>query len=464
MIRFSIITVTLNAAQALKRTLHSVCQQTYQGIEYIVVDGASSDATLDLLNSFPRIAQIVSEPDNGLYHAMNKGLQLATGDYLWFINAGDVLPSNDTIARLAASLSTVNLPDIIYGETLFTDADGRILGARRLRTPEVLTWKSFRMGMLVSHQAFLVRRTLAPPFDLRYRFSSDIDWCIRCLRAAQHIHNARTVLSHYLDGGLSARHHCPSLLERFRIQSRYYGLLPTLFRHAYFACRFLFARARNYVPFLLAFLFLSAAPPQKNTPPPPHTSQKAEQILDKAAARYAHSGGVAMNFAVHTRSPAGEESFAGLLRIKDQRFTLSTPDLHIWYDGHNQWTYWPLNGEVMLSEPATEELQATNPALILRHRHHYTASLVSEALSPEGRPVYNIDLLPRKKPRPAEPSLISIQIEKATSLPARIVIRTSSDFLTTIRLQSFNAPLPPADTSFSFDPAFCPSAPIIDLR
>ncbi|MDR3127134.1 MAG: hypothetical protein LBU08_01500 [Tannerellaceae bacterium] len=192
--------------------------------------------------------------------------------------------------------------------------------------------------------------------------------------------------------------------------------------------------------------------------------QKAEELLDKAATRYAHSGGVSVTFAVHSRTAAGEESFSGRLRMKGERFTLSTPDLHIWYDGRTQWTYWVRNEEVMLSEPAREELQATNPALILRHRGNHIATLAGETLSDEGRPVYDIDLVPRKKPRAGEPSLITIRIEKATSLPSCIVLRTSSGDITTIRLQSFKAPLAPSDTSFTFNPSFCPSAPVIDLR
>ncbi|MDR3129675.1 MAG: hypothetical protein LBU03_05495 [Tannerellaceae bacterium] len=192
--------------------------------------------------------------------------------------------------------------------------------------------------------------------------------------------------------------------------------------------------------------------------------QKAEKLLDQAAVRYAHSGGVSVSFAVHSRTVAGEESFAGRLRMKGERFTLSTPDLHIWYDGRNQWTYWVRNEEVMVSEPTREEIQVTNPALIFRHRKGYTATLAGETLTHDGRPAYDIDLVPHRKPRAGDPSLITIRIEKATSLPSHIVLRTSSSELTTIRLQSFKAPLTPSDTSFTFDPSFCPAATVIDLR
>jgi glycosyltransferase involved in cell wall biosynthesis/outer membrane lipoprotein-sorting protein len=457
MIRFSIITVTFNAEQTLERTLASVCGQTYEGIEYIVVDGASSDGTLALIAPYrERIACLVSEPDRGLYDAMNKGLQQATGDYVWFINAGDTLPVEDTVARLAASLPAGELPDILYGETVLTDSEGHTLGMRRLQAPEALTWQSFRHGMLVSHQAFIVRRTQVPAFDLRYRYSSDIDWCIRCLRRAHRIYNVRSVLCRYLDGGLSTQRRRASLLERFRIQSRYYGLLPTLIRHVWFAVRFALARKRNYVPLLVLALLLYL---------PDAWGQTAEELLDRAAALYAHPGGVSVSFAVHSQTATGEESFAGRLRMQGKRFALSTPELRVWYDGRNQWTYWAQSDEVTLSQPTGEELRETNPALILQHRSGYVAKLAGETFSPDGRPAYAIDLVPRSgKSGRDDPSLITVQIEKATSLPARIQLRTPSGGLTTVKLQSFKSPLAPQDTFFTFQASFCPSAPVIDIR
>jgi len=102
---FSIITVTYNAERWLERTILSVLSQSYPNIEFIIVDGASKDGTVDIIKQYePGIASWVSEPDKGLYDAMNKGLRMATGDYVWFINAGDTLYTSDTLQSIVASL------------------------------------------------------------------------------------------------------------------------------------------------------------------------------------------------------------------------------------------------------------------------------------------------------------------------------------------------------------------------
>ncbi|MDR1738127.1 MAG: glycosyltransferase, partial [Candidatus Symbiothrix sp.] len=119
---------------------------------------------------------------------------------------------------------------------------GASLGMRRLSAPEYLDWKSFRMGMLVCHQSFVVRREIAPEFDLQYRYSSDIDWCIRCMKKAETIHNTHLILSRFLEAGLSAQKRKESLKERYRIMCRYYGTFPTQVRHLWFALRFYAAK------------------------------------------------------------------------------------------------------------------------------------------------------------------------------------------------------------------------------
>ena len=100
--KFSIITVTYNAESTLERTLQSVAQQTYPHVEHLIIDGASKDKTLEIARRYPH-AIVHSEPDKGLYDAMNKGLRLATGDYLCFLNAGDTLHSKETLAHIAAT-------------------------------------------------------------------------------------------------------------------------------------------------------------------------------------------------------------------------------------------------------------------------------------------------------------------------------------------------------------------------
>lgn len=237
--RFSVITVCYNAGAVLEDTIQSVISQTYHHVEYIIVDGASTDHTPDIIARYSdRIACVLSEPDNGLYDAMNKGMALATGDYLCFLNAGDSFHEDDTLQMVVHSLhACTELPDVIYGETELVDGEGHFVRMRRLSAPDQLTWKSFRKGMLVCHQAFLAKRTLAPRYDLRYRFSADFDWCIRVMKQAHTLHNTHLTLIDYLDEGLTTRNHKASLCERFRIMVRHYGLLSTLAHHAWFVVR-----------------------------------------------------------------------------------------------------------------------------------------------------------------------------------------------------------------------------------
>ena len=238
---FSVITVTYNAAAVIEDTIQSVIAQTYHHVEYIIVDGASKDHTLDIVRRYQdHIARIVSEPDRGLYDAMNKGMAMATGDYLCFLNAGDSFHEDDTLQQVVHSLAPhETLPDVIYGETDLVDSEGHFVRKRRLSAPETLTWKSFRQGMLVCHQAFFARRALAEPYDLAYRFSADFDWCIRVMKKARTLHNAHVVIIDYLDEGLTTANRRASLMERFRIMVRHYGWVSTVAHHAWFVLRLL---------------------------------------------------------------------------------------------------------------------------------------------------------------------------------------------------------------------------------
>ena len=241
--RFSIITVTYNAFQWIERTILSVISQSYPDIEYIIVDGNSTDGTLDLINKYQSsITHWLSEPDEGLYDAMNKGLQLASGDYVWFINAGDTLYSGTTVQDIVNTLACKEFPDVIYGETEITDLEGNPLAMRRLRAPENLSWERFRMGMLVCHQSFLAKRTIAEFYDLHYRFAADYDWCIRCLKKADTVFNTRLILSRFMEAGMSAVNRKEALKERYKIMCDNYGKLPTQIRHIWFALRFYTAK------------------------------------------------------------------------------------------------------------------------------------------------------------------------------------------------------------------------------
>lgn len=239
--RFSLVTVTRNAAATLPATLASTAAQTFRNFEHLIIDGASSDTTLQLAQAYkdanPDIAvTIISEPDGGLYHAMNKAFPLARGRHLAFLNAGDRLHSPQTLAALAPLDGAV-----LYGETDLVDAEGHFLRHRRLQAPRELTPNSFKQGMLVCHQSFYVRRELATPYDLSYRYSADYDWCIRVMREAQRrglpLTNAHQVLTDYLADGLTTAHHRASLLERLRIMAHHYGWPVAIGQHLWFVVR-----------------------------------------------------------------------------------------------------------------------------------------------------------------------------------------------------------------------------------
>jgi len=225
----SVITIVYNNALDIERTMLSVLNQTYPNIEYIIIDGLSTDGTLDIIKKYSdKISKLVSEKDEGIYDAMNKGLALATGDYVLFMNSGDEFYSPDTVANVFASADNA---DIYYGETEMIDGNGKSLGQRRHKAPDDFSWRSFKYGMSVSHQAIFVKRSIAEPFNRKYELSADIDWILNAAKNAKIIVNTHQYVAKYLVGGVSKKRHRRSLQERFDIMKKHYGLIPTLLNH-----------------------------------------------------------------------------------------------------------------------------------------------------------------------------------------------------------------------------------------
>lgn len=234
----SIITVCRNAADVIKPTLDSVACQSFKNFEFIIVDGDSTDSTISTINAHPVVVdRLVSEPDEGIYDAMNKGRYMASGKYLMFLNAGDSLHSPDTLRDIARAAEDNDYPGIIYGDTVIVAPDRTPLAPRHLPLPEKLTLQSFAEGMTVCHQAFIALRIITSPFDTRYKLSADYDWCIRCLQRSRLNVLLPEILVDYLYAGESTRHRRRSLMERFRIMCFYYGTLSTIRRHLTFIPR-----------------------------------------------------------------------------------------------------------------------------------------------------------------------------------------------------------------------------------
>ena len=257
MIRFTVVTITYNAEAVLQRTLDSVFAQTYKGVEHLIIDGASKDRTLALVEAYKQKSDesetehkviIQSEPDHGIYDAMNKGLTQSSGDYIVFMNAGDCFPQADTLEQVVhrcklTELPTAELPGVLYGNTDVVDGDGHYLHPRRLQPPAKLTWRSFRQGMLVCHQAFYARTDIAKnlQYDTRYRFSADVDWCIRVMRETERmglpLYNIGIVVANYLAEGATTKNHKASLRERYLVMQRHYGVVQTFLLHCWFVVR-----------------------------------------------------------------------------------------------------------------------------------------------------------------------------------------------------------------------------------
>ena len=235
----SIITITYNAGRFLERTIQSVLAYSTPELEYIIIDGGSTDGTLDIIRHYElSITRWISEPDGGLYDAMNKGLHQAKGKYVWFMNAGDELHDAQTLARLLERINTTSA-DVYYSDTLFVSDNGSrqsgpAVGLRSQVTPHTLphtlTWRDMALGMKVCHQAFVVRRAIAPDY-LTINLSADLDWEIRCLKAAQRIEYVPFVLCRYLLGGLSVQQHRRSLTDRFWVLANHFGLIQTILNH-----------------------------------------------------------------------------------------------------------------------------------------------------------------------------------------------------------------------------------------
>lgn len=210
---FSLIVVCRNAGRTLARTLDSVAAQTETDRELVVIDGASTDGTAGILVSHRQvITTVVSEPDSGVYAAMNKGTRLARGQWLLFLGADDVLVAPDTLARVRAALPAAAQHEVIAAEAAFDD--GRIwrLHPRRI-------YRSF-----VHHQATFYPRALlsAHPYDETLRIQGDYDVNLRLARAGVAFRALPLLVSRCASGGLSDGGRWANYREEIAVRHRHY--------------------------------------------------------------------------------------------------------------------------------------------------------------------------------------------------------------------------------------------------
>lgn len=231
--QFSIITVVYNGEKLLQGTIDSVRVQSFKQFEYLIIDGQSKDATVNIIKANADVINFwVSEADKGLYDAMNKGLAQAQGDFVFFLNCGDRFFDADTLANIAKCIDTET--DIVYGDTMYVNDTRKHLGRRNKFTPhtlpENLNAKSFKFGMSVSHQGIFVKRNIAVPY-VENNLAADIDWVLNALKKSRKNVNANIIVSEFLMGGISKQKHKQSLLDRYKVLKKHYGFIPNLFNH-----------------------------------------------------------------------------------------------------------------------------------------------------------------------------------------------------------------------------------------
>lgn len=227
----SVITVTYNAEEFIERTIKSVITQSYDSIEYVIIDGKSKDKTLDIIKKYQnKVDILVSEPDKGLYDAMNKSINTATGDYIVFMNAGDCFAATDTLEQ---AMKGSNNADLVYGLALRIDEKTGAERAwhKKAPIPAKLSHKSFINGMVICHQCFVVKRNCAVQYDLStWKIANDIDWSIRTMKNVKTKHFYNEVFCHFLEGGVSDERRWKAFRERFEISKKHFGLFRTLFQ------------------------------------------------------------------------------------------------------------------------------------------------------------------------------------------------------------------------------------------
>jgi len=254
--KFSVITVCFNAAATIRDTLRSVAAQTHPLIEHIVIDGGSSDGTLDIIAEFPHVARIVSERDAGIYDAMNKGLRLATGDAIGFLNSDDFFSRADALALLSAGLMETGA-DAVAADVALVDPTRLDRVRRHYAVTGYRSWM-LRFGHMPPHATLYVRREILEQigeFDPSYRIAGDFELTVRLLLGARaSLHLVPATLVGFREGGVSTR----DVKAKFRMNAEILhalrrngisaGLLQLYARYPFKALQYMTGASDYHVP------------------------------------------------------------------------------------------------------------------------------------------------------------------------------------------------------------------------
>ncbi|MCM1153471.1 MAG: glycosyltransferase [Muribaculum sp.] len=222
--KISVITVTRNAAPLLKRTIESVSSQSYDDMEYVVVDGASSDESGAIIARSAGVDRSISEPDRGIYDAMNKGAALCTGEWVIFMNAGDTFASSDTVCRLMAYADAHPEADVIYGDVIRSAASSQE-GTVKIASD---TLKGHRLAFC--HQSVICKRKdlIAMPFDTRHRYSADFKFFKSLALKGRRFRHVRFPVARFDTSGVSTTHRAQGIADNMRVIVEVDGLIKGL--------------------------------------------------------------------------------------------------------------------------------------------------------------------------------------------------------------------------------------------
>ena len=216
--KISIVTVTYNAVETLEKTIESVINQTYSNKEYIIVDGNSTDGTIDIIKKFNNHISIwISEKDKGIYDAMNKAASLATGDWIIFINSGDSFYKNDILQNIFESNDwhETSKYDVIYGNTRIFDIHGSfIILGRNIRL--------MKIKMPFCHQSCIMRTKIlrSNPFDLKYKISADYNLFYHLYLKKFKFKYINKTISNYNNEGYSQKNELKMYKENYQINNQ----------------------------------------------------------------------------------------------------------------------------------------------------------------------------------------------------------------------------------------------------
>lgn len=220
----TIITVVYNSISLIEDTIKSVLSQSYKNIEYIIVDGGSTDGTVDIIKNYKKnISKWISEPDKGIYDAMNKAIDLASGDWISFLNAGDTFHSEHVVQQIATHMS--DPLSIVYGDSIVKDGSRLFTIKAKQMSPFNLVFWGTRT---VCHQAMFVRRSVCGHYDVRYILKAELDWYFELLERKAKVGYVAIPVCIYGLGGLSDRLFKLEMTETIKVMIRRSSFLAVL--------------------------------------------------------------------------------------------------------------------------------------------------------------------------------------------------------------------------------------------